>query len=73
MVLGAIQRGGESASRGAKERRPPRKLFIISSLETTAANTKRLITDEAPGYHGIADADTTHETVNHQRGGMGTR
>ncbi len=66
MVLGAIQRGGQIRLRVDKGKKATKGALHHFVLETTAANTKRLITDEAPGYVGIADADTTHETVNHR-------
>ena len=66
MVLGAVERGGEIRLRVDKRRKASRKALHRFVLENTAADTKRLMTDEAPGYKGIADADTTHETVNHK-------
>ncbi len=66
MVLGAVERGGEIRLRVDKRRKATRKALHRFVLENTAADTKRLMTDEAPGYKGIADADTTHETVNHK-------
>ena len=48
-----------------RTRRPPSVLHQFVK-ENTAPNTKRLITDELPATMGIADADTTHETVNHR-------
>jgi transposase-like protein len=66
MVLGAIERGGEIRLRVDKRKKASKKALHHFVLETTAGDTKRLITDEAPGYVGIADANTTHETVNHR-------
>ena len=66
MVLWAVERGGEIRLRVDKRRKASRKALHRFVLENTAADTKRLMTDEAPGYKGIADADTTHETVNHK-------
>jgi transposase-like protein len=66
MVLGAIQRGGEIRLRVDKGKKATKKALHHFVLETTAGDTKRLMTDEAPGYVGIADANTTHETVNHR-------
>ncbi len=63
MVLGALQRGGEIGLRVEKRAdRPTLHKFID---ETIADEAKRIMTDEHPGYNGIADDDTTHETVNH--------
>src|ERR1700730_10120917 len=66
MVLGAVERGGEIRLRVDKRRKASRKALHRFVLESTAADTKRLMTDEAPNYKGIADANTTHETVNHK-------
>lgn len=63
MVLGAIQRGGEV--RLKVEKRRTKKALHRFVMEHTSADTKRLMTDENPAYAGIADANTTHETVNH--------
>ena len=64
MVLGAIQRGGEIRLR--VEKRRTKKALHRFVRETTSATASRLMTDENPSYKGIADADTTHETVNHR-------
>jgi transposase-like protein len=65
MVLGAIQRGGEVRLKVERRKKATKKTLHRFVLETTAGDTKRYMTDENPGYHGIADADTTHEAVNH--------
>jgi transposase-like protein len=66
MVLGAVERGGEIRLRVDKGRKASRKALHRFVLENTAGDTRRLMTDEAPGYKGIADANTTHETVDHK-------
>lgn len=63
MALAIIQRGGQVRIRLESQRdRETLHAFIRSE---TAPETKRIMTDEFPAYQGIADADTTHETVNH--------
>jgi transposase-like protein len=71
MVLGAVERGGEIRLRVDKRKQASAKALHRFVMENTAATTKRLMTDEAPGYRGIADTDTTHETVNHRAGVRG--
>lgn len=63
MVLGALQRGGEIRLR--VERRADRPTLHKFIAENVADKTKRIMTDEHPAYNGIADHNTTHETVNH--------
>lgn len=66
MVLGALERGGRIIMRtGHRDTGHELKGFV---RETCAPATKRLMTDEHRGYQGLADADTTHETVAHTRG-----
>jgi transposase-like protein len=65
MVLGALERGGQIYLRTDKRKSGSKKTLRKFIDEATDSNTKRLITDDHPGYIGIADADTTHETVNH--------
>jgi transposase-like protein len=63
MALAIIQRGGSVRLKLEKTRdRETLHSFIKGQ---TAPETKRIMTDEWPAYNGIADADTTHETVNH--------
>jgi transposase-like protein len=66
MVLGAIQRGGEVRLKVERRKKADKKTLHRFVLETTAGETKRYVTDENPGYNGIADGNTTHETVNHR-------
>jgi transposase-like protein len=64
MVLAAIQRSG--AVRLAVDRhadRPTLHGFIRKNVSDTAT---RIMTDEWAPYEGIADGNTTHETVNHR-------
>src|SRR5262249_45955280 len=61
MALAIIQRGG-SVRISFKEYRD-RETFHAFIKDQTAPETKRIITDELPAYDGIADEDTTHETV----------
>jgi transposase-like protein len=63
MALAAIQRGGGVRLQVEKTRdRKTLHTFIKAALD---GDTKRIMTDEWPAYDGIADANTTHETVNH--------
>lgn len=62
MVLGALQRNGKlRLSRGDK----PNRETLHGFIRATAPNPTRIMTDDWAAYRGIADADTTHETVNH--------
>jgi transposase-like protein len=63
-VLGAIQRGGEIRLQST---RLANQDSMQTFVRTVAPNPKRYITDEHGGYMGIADGDTTHETVEHGR------
>jgi transposase-like protein len=68
MVFGAIERGsGEVRLRVERKHKKATKEVLHTFIkETTAPETERIMTDENPGYVGIADEDTTHETVNHR-------
>ena len=66
MVLGAVERGGAIRLRvERKNKRADRAVLHAFVAAVTEPTTERLITDAHPGYHGLADADTTHETVDH--------
>jgi transposase-like protein len=65
MVLGAVERGGPIRLKVERRKKATKKMLHRFVLENTSADTKRYMTDENPGYKGIADADTTHESVNH--------
>ncbi len=66
MVLGAVERGGEIRLRVERRKKATKKVLHAFINSTTEPTTERLMTDENPAYLGIADADTTHETVNHR-------
>jgi transposase-like protein len=67
MVLGAIERGGSVRMKAELRSKNPSKRLIRQWIkETTASDTKRLMTDGHPAYLGIADHDTTHESVDHK-------
>jgi hypothetical protein len=66
MVLGAVERGGEIRLRVDRGKKASKDVLHGFVVETLSPDTARIMTDEAPGYLGIADADTTHETVNHR-------
>lgn len=63
MVLGAIQRDG--AVRFRVESRRTRESLHQFISEHVADDVAAIYTDEHPGYDGIGDGDTVHETVNH--------
>ncbi len=66
MVMGAIQRGGEVRIRVEhRAKKASTKLFHQFVNENIEPTTERVMTDTHPSYRGIADHDTTHETVNH--------
>jgi transposase-like protein len=65
MVLGAIQRHGECRLKAQAHPYPSRKTLHAFIKDTVAPETAAIYTDESHGYHGIGDADTRHETVNH--------
>jgi transposase-like protein len=63
MALAATQRGGGVRLKLEKTRdRETLHKFIKAAL---ADDTERIMTDEWQTYDGIADENTTHETVNH--------
>jgi hypothetical protein len=66
MVLGAVERGGAIRLRVEQRKKANRQMLHAFIRETTHPQTERLMTDENPAYLGIADEDTTHETVNHK-------
>jgi transposase-like protein len=61
MILGALERGEISQIR----LRGDKKVLHGFVAETTKPDTSKVYTDDNPGYIGIADADTEHESVNH--------
>jgi transposase-like protein len=66
-VLGAIERGGKVRLEVAGEHVSHEMIraFIKAKL---ADETRVISTDEHQGYVGVADDNTLHVTVNHQRG-----
>ena len=67
MVLGALERGGDIRLKVEKRKKATKKTLHRFVLETTSADTNRYVTHENPGYVGIEDAGTTHESVNHSK------
>jgi transposase-like protein len=65
MVFGAVERGGAIRLKVEHRKKANRKVLHAFIRETTDPKTERLMTDDNPAYLGIADEDTTHETVNH--------
>jgi transposase-like protein len=63
-VFGAIERGGDIRLRTSKTN--DRKA-IHSFVKEYAPNPARYMTDENYSYRGIADKDSTHETIEHLR------
>jgi transposase-like protein len=67
MVLGAVERRGEIRLRDERKRKKAGKKILHGFVkETIDPATERLMTDENPGYLGLADEDTAHEKVNHK-------
>lgn len=65
VVLGAVQRGGEVRLRMAPDSSSESvKGFLADVVHDDA---EAIYTDEHRAYHGIADENTCHETVNHSR------
>jgi transposase-like protein len=66
MVLGAIERGGKVrfAVGGRLATREVLHAFIKDKL---ASETALIITDQHKGYDGVADHDTLHVKVNHEK------
>jgi transposase-like protein len=62
MVVAALQRGGDIRIRSDKR---ADKKTLHAFINECAPNPQRIMTDEWQAYRGIADADTTHETVEH--------
>jgi transposase-like protein len=63
IVVGAMQRGGKAVLQVVDDRtRQTLHQFIHNSCKP---DTEAIYTDDWPPYHGIADKDTKHETVNH--------
>jgi transposase-like protein/IS1 family transposase len=63
MALAIIERGGKVRFQVKKNRdRETLHNFIKTQ---THPDTERVMTDDWPAYDGIADENTTHETVNH--------
>jgi transposase-like protein len=62
VVLGAIERGGELRLQTAPD---AGRKSLHGFIKTVAPNPSRYMTDEHMPYRGIADGDTTHETVEH--------
>jgi transposase-like protein len=64
LVVGAVERGGNIRLR--VERRNDRKTLHRFVKEHCSPDTEAFMTDTWYPYLGIADADTRHETVNHE-------
>lgn len=65
MILAALERGGDiRMGTGPKNDRKT----LHGCIRATAPNPSRIMTDEWQAYRGIADHDTTHETVSHGKG-----
>ncbi len=63
IVLGAVERGGEVRLRLAPDAKSATvKAFLRNVIHDDA---EAIYTDENRVYHGIADENTRHETVNH--------
>ena len=65
IVVGAVQRGGKIVLKVVQARN--RETLHRFIAEATADETTAYFTDDWAPYEGIADEDTTHQTVNHSR------
>jgi len=63
IVAGVIERGGEVRLKVVGD--ASRRTLQAFLNEHIRPDTQRVITDDWAGYHGIGDADTKHEVVNH--------
>ena len=64
VIIGAVEREGEIRLRVI---RSPSKYELHKFIhETTEPSCEAIYTDAFPAYKGIEDADTRHETVNHE-------
>ena len=66
LVVGVVQRKGSIVLQVANDR--SRKTLHKIVLSKTDPKARAIFTDGWPGYDGLADADTRHETVNHSAG-----
>src|SRR5947209_10689755 len=63
VVVGAVERDGNIRLSVIKS---PSRYWLHKFIhETTDPKAEAIYTDEHPGYLGIEDADTRHETINH--------
>jgi hypothetical protein len=68
VILGALERGEVSQIRLRVEKtkkRGDKRILHGFVAETTKPDTSKVYTDDNPGYLGIADADTEHQSVDH--------
>lgn len=63
VVVGAVERGGDVRMQVISAR--DRKTLHSFINKTISPDTEAIYTDDWPAYHGIADHNTRHETVNH--------
>lgn len=63
MIIAALQRDGDIRIRSGKTNS---REVLHGFIREHAPNPARIMTDEWPAYRGIADGDTTHETVEHR-------
>jgi transposase-like protein len=67
MVLGAIERGGRVVFRVSPHSRANTKELHDFVQQVVADEAEAIYTDANPGYKGIGDENTVHESVSHQR------
>jgi transposase-like protein len=65
LILGAVERGGSVRLR--VEKHADRETIHGFLGETVADEAEAIYTDSWRSYHGIADENTRHETVNHHQ------
>jgi transposase-like protein len=65
LVVGVVQRQGDIILQVADDR--TRETLHEIVMSKTDPKARAIFTDEWPGYRGIRDGDTMHETVNHSQ------
>jgi transposase-like protein len=68
MILAALQRGGPVRMRTSTAKHATREALHGFVKETIGDDCANIYTDKAQGYVGIGDANTKHDTVNHNIG-----
>jgi transposase len=65
MVLGAVQRGGDVRFRVERHAYASRDILHRFVKDSIHGDAEAIYTDKHPGYEGIGDDNTRHESVDH--------